>query len=67
MRGEALKAVQELQLQSIMFSDNRKACMINNSLYREGQQVGDFSIEKISPQSVVVEMNKLRFELKMQH
>jgi hypothetical protein len=67
MRGEALKAVQELQLQSIMFSDNRKACMINNSLYREGQQVGDFTIEKISPQSVVVEMNKLRFELKMQH
>jgi hypothetical protein len=66
-RQAALKGVQELQLQSIMFSDNRKACMINNSLYREGQQVGDFVIEKISPQSVIVESNKFRFSLQMQH
>jgi hypothetical protein len=66
-RQAAVKAVQELQLQSIMFSDSRKACMINNSLYREGQQIDVFTIDKISPQSVIVETNKFRFELRMQH
>jgi hypothetical protein len=66
-RQAALKSVQELQLQSIMFSDNRRACMINNSLYREGQQIDDFTVDKISPQSVVVRDGPYRFELRMQH
>jgi hypothetical protein len=61
-----LKAVQMLQLQSIMFSETRKACMINNSLYREGQSVDNFSIEKISPSSVIVKNGLDRFELRMQ-
>jgi hypothetical protein len=66
-RQIALKSVQELQLQSIMFSDSRRACMINNSLYREGQQIADFTIDKISPQSVIVKNGPFRFELRMQH
>jgi Type II secretion system protein B len=66
-RQAALKAVQELALQSIMFSENRRACMINNSLYREGQQVDDFTVDKISPQSVIVKTGPYRFELRMQH
>ena len=33
-----------------MHGDTRKACMINNTLYQEGEQVDSFTIEKISPE-----------------
>ncbi len=65
-RAAVLKAVQELQLQSIMHGTNRRACMINNTLYSEGQQVESFTIEKITPDSVIVKNGSYRFELKMQ-
>ena len=65
-RIAVLKAVNGLQLQSVMHSDARKSCMINNSLYLEGQQVEEFTIEKISPNAVIVRKGSYRFELKMQ-
>jgi len=65
-RLAALKAVQTLQLQSIMVSESRKAAMINNTLVQEGQQVDEFSVEKINPGAVVVRTGAYRFELKMQ-
>ena len=61
-----LKAVQELQLQSVMHSDAMQACMIDNTLYREGQQVGGFTVEKINPNAVIVKNGAYRFELRMQ-
>lgn len=61
-----LKAVQGLSLQSVMCSDTRRACMINNALYREGQQVDTFTVEKITATSVVVKNGAYRFELTMQ-
>lgn len=65
-RVAVLKAVNALQLQSVMHSDARKACMINNTLYTEGETVETFTIEKISPGSVVVRNGSYRFELRMQ-
>jgi hypothetical protein len=65
-RQAALKNVQNLQLQSVMKGEQRSTCMINNTLYREGQTVEEFFIEKITPNSVVVRSNEYRFELKMQ-
>jgi hypothetical protein len=65
-RLAVLKAVQGFQLQSIMYSDARRACMINNNLYREGQAVDNFTIEKITQASVVVKNGPYRFELTMQ-
>jgi hypothetical protein len=59
------KAVEGLQLQSIMCGDTRKACMINNTLYREGQTVENFTIEKISPSTVEVKNGPYRFQLRM--
>ena len=53
-RQAALKNVQNLQLQSVMKGEQRSTCMINNTLYREGQTVDEFFIEKINPNSVVV-------------
>jgi len=64
-RQAMLKAVGNLNLQSIM-SGKRGACMINNTLYTEGQQVGQFTVEKISPGVVIVKSGQYRFELKMQ-
>jgi hypothetical protein len=65
-RVAILKAVNGLQLQSVMHSDSRKSCMINNALYTEGQQVDSFLIEKIAPNCVVVRNGQYRFELRMQ-
>ena len=62
----AIKACAELQLQSIIHSGSRKACMINNTLYLEGQQVEQFIVEKIEPGRIVVKTGAYRFELKMQ-
>jgi hypothetical protein len=49
-----------------MHSDARKACMINNVVYLEGQQVDGFVIRTINPASVIVQQDRYRFELKMQ-
>jgi hypothetical protein len=62
----AIKASEALQLQSIIHSGSRKACMINNALYSEGQQIEQFTIEKIEPARVIVKAGVYRFALKMQ-
>jgi hypothetical protein len=64
-RQEIVKAVNALQLQSIM-SGKKGACMINNAMYMEGQQIGRFTVEKIAQASVIVKSGQYRFELKMQ-
>ena len=64
-RQVVLKSFQTLQLQSIM-AGTHKACMINNTMVEEGQQIGQVVIEKISSGSVVVKSGNYRFELKMQ-
>lgn len=65
-RAAALKAVSALSLQSIMHSGSHKACMINSQLYREGEQVEGFAIDRIDPDSVIVRRGAYRFALKMQ-
>ena len=64
-RQQIVKAVQSLQLQSILHSTGHNACMINNTMYQEGEQVDGFILEKINPNSVVVKSGSYRFELKM--
>ncbi len=61
-----LKSVESLHLQSIMYGEVRKGCMINGRLFVEGQQIDNFTVEKINPASVIVRSGKYRFELKMQ-
>jgi hypothetical protein len=64
-RQRMLAAVQQLQLTSILHGQKR-ACMVNNTLYVEGQTVDGFTIEKINPSSVIVKNGAYRFELQMQ-
>lgn len=63
-RAAMLQAVEGLRLQSVITSGMRRSCMINNTLYQEGQQINAFAIEQINPQSVVVRNGMYRFELK---
>jgi hypothetical protein len=63
-RAATLKAAQALNLQFIVVG-KKKSCLINNGRYLEGQQVGEFTIESISPNSVVITKDDARFELKM--
>lgn len=65
-RVAMLKSVQSLRLQSIMYSDSRKACMVNDTMYREGDKVDAFIIEKVTANSVIVKGGVYRFELRMQ-
>jgi len=65
-RQAVLKAYQTLQLQSIMYGEKNRSCMINNVLYREGQLVNGFAIEKITSDNVSVKQGPWRFDLKMQ-
>ena len=64
-RQVAMKAVQGLQLQTVVIRGNRKACMINNTLYQENETVDIFTVDKIAPNSVIVKNGAFRFELKM--
>jgi hypothetical protein len=65
-RAAATRAVGGLQLQSVIHSDKVRACMINNAMYQEGQQVDAFTVERIEPGGVIVKTNGFRFSLKMQ-
>jgi Type II secretion system protein B len=65
-RQLALQTVGRLQLQSIMHGTSRRACMINNTLYQEGQEVESFTIENINSDAVIVKSGAYRFELRMQ-
>jgi hypothetical protein len=64
-REAIVKAAGALQLQSII-AGKKGACMINNTMYMEGQQCGQFTIEKISQGTVVVKSGTYKFELKIQ-
>ena len=61
-----LKEAQGLQLQSIFVSNNRKSCLINNKLCREGEKVGSFSVQKIATNYVWVSCESYQYELRMQ-
>jgi hypothetical protein len=64
-RQAVLKAVGDLNLQSVI-NGAHKSCMINNTLYTEGEQINGFIVEKINPGTVVVKNGVYRFELRMQ-
>lgn len=64
-KDQLLKEANGLKVQSIIHG-KRRAAMINNTLYTEGQQVNGFLIEKIQPGEVVVRADKYRFKLLIQ-
>ncbi len=65
-RSTALRAVANLQLQSVWIDDKNRSCVINNAILMEGQQVDQFTVESISSGAVVVRTGAFRFELRSQ-
>ncbi len=64
-RVAILKSVQSLQLQTVVIRGDRKAVMINNTMYQEGDSLESFTVEKITAGGVVVKSGAYRFELRM--
>jgi len=65
LHKQAVAAVAEIKLQSIIHSSKVRACMVNNTLYKEGQQIGILKIEQVTTNSVIVSSGQYRFEIKM--
>jgi len=65
LHKQAIAAVAEIKLQSIVRGSKVRACMINNTLYKEGQQIGILKIEQVTTNSVIVSSGQYRFEVKM--
>jgi len=62
---KALLAVADLHVQSLVRGWRYPGCMVNNTLYRAGQQIGIFTVAKVTKGAVVVTYRKWSFELKM--
>ena len=67
LHHQALAAVADIKLQSIIAGTKYKACMVNNVMYREGQSIGVLKIEQITSGAVIMSSGKYRFEVKMQN
>ena len=63
-RAATKKAAEGLSLQFVM-SGKKKSCMINNAIYREGQNVEGFKVESISTDSVIIRKDDARFALRV--
>jgi hypothetical protein len=56
--------VNGLKVQYVMVSNFAKTAMINNKLVQEGQEVEGFTIEKLTPNTVIVQRDGMRAEIK---
>lgn len=66
-RQRALKAVGELEIESIMIGRNGRSgtAIINGKFVRPGDTVDGFTVEDIRPGSVIVKDDTFRFELRL--
>jgi len=64
-RADAFTAAQALQLQSVLHSKIAPACLLNNTLLREKQEVNGFVVDRINPKSVIVHRGVYRFEVRL--
>ncbi len=63
----AMKQVEGLKVQSIMYSDTNRSCMINGRFRTEGDEFDGFKVERISPASVIVQTGGFRFDVKVKN
>ena len=65
-KEQAMLRVQTLKLNSIMFGDKNRSCLINGRFRNEGETFDDFVIHQINADSVIVGHAGLRFLLQVQ-
>ncbi|MDD5613574.1 MAG: hypothetical protein PHQ54_00695 [Candidatus Omnitrophica bacterium] len=58
--------LERLSLSGIIYGD-KKIAIINSEFYNEGDTIGDFTVEKIKPLSVVLKTERREYELKLKH
>jgi hypothetical protein len=63
--GDALTAVKQLRLQSVLSGPYGATAMISNNLLTEGQVICGWTVSKIQPQSVILTWKDQTYELKM--
>jgi hypothetical protein len=63
--GDALAAVKQLRLQSVLSGPYGATAMISNNLLTEGQVICGWTVSKIQPQSVILMWKDQTYELKM--
>ncbi len=63
----AMKRVTGLKVQSVMYSESTRSCMIDNRFRSEGDEFDGFTIEQIKPASVIVKADGFRFEVKVKN
>ena len=54
-----------LRVQSVIVNSFAKTAMINNKLVQEGQEVEGFTIEKLAPNSVIVQRDGMRAQIEI--
>jgi len=52
-----------LRVQSVIINNFAKTAMINNKLVQEGQEIEGFTIEKLAPNSVIVQRDGIRAQI----
>ena len=62
-RAATLKSAQGLTLKFVMSGGKSKSCMIDDKTYREGQAVGEFTLEQINTDSVILLKDGLKYKL----
>jgi hypothetical protein len=65
-RDAALEKARKLQIQSIMYGQSQRACMVGGKFLSEGDQFDGFTVERVNADSVIVKQSGFRFELKLQ-
>ena len=63
-RAQLLTKARTLQVQSILLGSSRRSCLINGKLYFEGQSCGDFTVDSIVKDAVIIQGGEFRFELR---
>jgi hypothetical protein len=64
-RNRAIRAVSELQVESIMTSSSGGTAIVNGKFVRPGDQIEGFRVEAIRAGSVIVRDEQFRFELRL--
>ena len=65
-KGRTIIPLEKLNLSGIMYG-KIKIVIINSEFYSEGDLVGNFTVKKIKPLSVILNTERREYELKLKH
>ncbi|MDP8217006.1 MAG: hypothetical protein P9L98_06835 [Candidatus Kaelpia imicola] len=65
-KGRKIIPLEKLNLSGIIYGE-KKIAIINSEFYNEGDLIGNFTIKKIEPLSVILNTERREYELKLKH